>query len=129
MNQPDTAPALSTRRLVEDAIVDVRVAFAHEGGYLAATLARLGDLMVAHATDPLSGRALDDIVVTAPRLAADVARLVGDHLEIPTELAELRIRLNRLRDDVSAICDRLVEHHRLGDHLTYEAFLAEFGGD
>lgn len=124
-----TNPTPTARRQVEDAIVDARVAFAHEGGYLAATLARLADLMGAHATDRQSTKALDEIVDTAPRLAGDVARLVGDHLEIPAELAELRIRLRQLRDDVSDVCDRIVEHHRFGDHLAYEAFLAEFGGD
>ena len=124
-----TKTAETERRRFEDAIVDVRVSFAHEGDYLAATLARLADLMGAHSIDRKSTRTLDEIVDTAPRLAGDVARLVGDHLEIPAELAELRIRLKRLRDDVSDICDRVVEHHRLGDHLAYEAFLAEFGGD
>ncbi|HEX7100684.1 MAG TPA: hypothetical protein VF377_15760 [Acidimicrobiia bacterium] len=116
------------RPAMEDAIVEVRVAFAHEGLQLLDALIRLARLMRAHSTHRKASRLLDDIVEQAPRLAPDVARLAEDHDELPEQLDGLVRRVRILLDDASTICDRIVEHHRLGDHLVYEAFMSDIGG-
>ena len=55
------------RPAMEDAIVEVRVAFAHEGLQLLDALIRLARLMRAHSTHRKASRLLDDIVEQAPR--------------------------------------------------------------
>lgn len=116
------------RATMEDAIVEVRVAFAHEGLQILDAVRRLARLMAVHSTNRKSSRVLDDIVEHEPRLAAEVARLAQDHDELPGQLDDLVRRVRALLDDAATVCDRIVEHHRLGDHLTYEAFMSDLGG-
>jgi len=47
---------------------------------------------------------------------------------LPEQLDDLIARMRRLLDEADSICDRIVEHHRLGDHLVYEAFMSDLGG-
>lgn len=116
------------RQAVEAALVEVRVAFAHEGGYISAALRKLTEIVEAHSTGLMSSGAVEDIIDQAPRLAAHAATLVQDHEELPGILIDLRERLDALRDEAAEVCDRIVEHHRLGDRLAYEAFTTDMGG-
>lgn len=116
------------RRAVEAALVEVRVAFAHEGGYISATLRKLTEIVEAHSTGLMSSGAVEDIIDQAPRLAAHAATLVRDHEELSGILIDLRERLDALRDEAAEVCDRIVEHNRLGDRLAYEAFTTDMGG-
>lgn len=116
------------RRAVEAALVEVRVAFAHEGGYISATLRKLTEIVEAHSTGLMSSGTIEDIIDQAPRLAAHAATLVRDHEELSGILIDLRERLDALRDEAAEVCDRIVEHNRLGDRLAYEAFTTDMGG-
>src|SRR5688572_6734967 len=118
----------ANRSAMEDAIVEVRVAFAHEGLQILDALIRLARLMRAHSTQHHASRLLNDIVEQDPRLASEVARLAEDHVVLPEQLDDLIARMRRLLDEADSICDRIVEHHRLGDHLVYEAFMSDLGG-
>ncbi|HLU52159.1 MAG TPA: hypothetical protein VK011_01025 [Acidimicrobiia bacterium] len=116
------------RLTMEDAIVEVRVAFAHEGLQILDSLIRLARLTRAHSTHRKASRVLEDIVEQDPRLEAEAARLAEDHETLPDQLDQLVQRVRALLEDAAAVCDRIVEHHRLGDHLVYEAFMSDLGG-
>jgi len=116
------------RRAIETALVEVRVAFAHEGAFITACLSRLADLVDAHSSSRQSAGVIEDIVEHEPRLANLAAPLIRDHEVLPQALADLRGRFEALEREAADLCDRIVEHHRLGDRLTYEAFMTDVGG-
>jgi hypothetical protein len=78
-----------------------------------------------------------DLLATAPRLAAAVARLTGEHLEICDLVDDLLGRTSTLsREDVdpvrglgTTLLGLLVSHRQRGSDLVYEAYEFDVGGE
>lgn len=126
----DNGEAIDPRRVeVVELLARADRVFIEEGEHMSDLLTRLAQVIEGHADAGTSHRVLDEIVAQAPRLDADVAVLHRDHEELPALFRELQKRLSQLRVDAAIALDRLIEHHRLADHLVYEAFVTDLGGD
>lgn len=78
------------------------------------------------------------VLVTAPRLAHPVRRLVSDHAVISGCIDDLRARLSSpvaaddagaVRDLGTALLGRLARHRQQGADLIYEAYQVDLGGE
>ncbi|MFP3913867.1 MAG: hypothetical protein ACLFWM_03260 [Actinomycetota bacterium] len=117
------------RREVGELLAEAEVAFLEEGEHLADCLTRLAEAIGTHASSQAARGFLSDVVTQAPRLSTHVDDLVGDHLELPTVFHELSRRMQQIREDAATAFERLAAHQRLADHLVYEAFATDLGGD
>jgi len=79
-----------------------------------------------------------ELLQTAPRLSAAVARLTREHALIRDLLdkllacvsePEVKVDVDRIRDLGTALLGRLVRHRQRGSDLIYEAYAAEIGGE
>lgn len=78
-----------------------------------------------------------DILATAPRLSASVARLTGEHAQISDLVDDLLARtrtpesqdVNQVRRLGTTLLGLLVSHRQRGSDLVYEAYEFDVGGE
>lgn len=112
---------------VVDVMAETRPALIADTARITADLTRLAAIVAAHSGADTSVGILEDILNQAPRLSADVRALERDHRELPGRLLELRMRARELQTDIQEAFSRLDHHHRLTEHLVYEAFATDIG--
>lgn len=112
---------------VADIVAGTHPRLAADAARVTADLTRLAAVVAAHSGADTSVGILEDILNQAPRLSADVRTLERDHRELPGLLLELRIRARQLQSDIEEAFSRLAAHHRMTEHLVYEAFATDLG--
>lgn len=128
-NENEAAAGLKLRRgEVSKALADARSA-ANAARELARAFARLSQLIAAHGKSEESRAVLEQIVHQAPRLDSGVRTLEKDHEELPVVFADLAEHAQGLLMQAEEAFDRLTEHHSLVDHLLYEAYSTDIGGE
>lgn len=128
-NENEAAAGLKLRRgEVSKALADARSA-ANAARELARAFARLSQLIAAHGKSEESRAVLEQIVHQAPRLDSGVRTLEKDHEELPVVFADLAEHAQGLLMRAEEAFDRLTEHHSLVDHLLYEAYSTDIGGE
>jgi hypothetical protein len=79
-----------------------------------------------------------DLLATAPRLHAAVARLIHEHALIKDQIGDLVAaagaagvaeNVDRIREQATALLARLLRHRQHGSDLIFEAYHADIGGE
>lgn len=97
-------------------------------GEAGAVLGQLQELLPEHfAHEELAGGFFDEVLETAPRYAAQVERLRGEHAWALDELASLVARRDYSAGDLAAFARRLQEHEQVENQLLMDALEIDLG--